>query len=64
MDEILLAIKQQKSGKAASPDSIPTEALKQAEDVNSEALHMLHSDIWEKEDIPNDWREGYIIKMP
>ena len=64
MDEILLAIKQQKSGKAAGPDSIPPEALKQAEDVNSEALHMLFNDIWEKEDIPNDWREGYIVKIP
>ena len=35
LDEILLAIKQQKSGKAAGPDNIPPEALKQAEDINS-----------------------------
>ena len=64
MDEILLAIKQQKSGKAAGPDNIPPEALKQAEEINTEVLHMLFKDIWEKEDIPNDWREGYIVKIP
>ena len=64
LDEILLAIKQQKSGKAAGPDNIPPEALKQAEDINTEVLHMLFKDIWEKEDIPNDWKEGYIVKIP
>ena len=64
MDEILLAIKQQKSGKAPGPDNIPPEALKEAEELNTEALHMLFKDIWENEEIPNDWKEGYVVKIP
>ena len=64
MGEILLAIKQQKSGKAAGPDGIPPEALKQAEDINTEVLCTLFKDIWEREDIPSDWKEGYITKIP
>ena len=64
INDIRLAIKQQKNGKAAGPDSIPPEALKQAEEENSEVLLTLFKDIWEKEEIPEDWKEGYIIKIP
>ena len=62
--EIMIAIKQQKSGKAAGPDDIPPEAMKDAEEVNRVVLHSLFKDIWEKEEIPSDWKEGYIIKIP
>ena len=48
MDVILLAINQQKSGKAAWPNNIPPEALKQAEDINTFVLHLLFIDIWER----------------
>ena len=64
MDEIMVAIKQQKSGKAAGPDDIPPEAMKEAKELTSEALHLLFEDIWEEEEIPLDWKEGYIIKIP
>ena len=45
MDEIMVAIKQQKSGKAAGPDDIPPEAMKDAEEVNRGVLHTLFKDI-------------------
>mgnify|MGYP003335168743 CR=1 FL=1 len=52
MDEIMVAIKQQKNGKAAGPDDIPPEAMKDAEEVNRGVLHTLFRDIWETEEIP------------
>ena len=53
-----------KNGKVAGPDGIPAEALKA--DVNSsvEMLYSLFEEIWEKEDIPAEWKEGYLIKIP
>ena len=64
IDEITIAIKQQKNGKAAGPDDIPPEAMKDAEEVNREVLHSLFGDIWETEEIPSDWKEGYIVRIP
>ena len=52
------------NGKAAGPDDIPPEAMKDAEEVNRGVLHTLFSDIWETEEIPSDWKEGYIVKIP
>ena len=50
--------------KAAGPDDIPPEAMKDAEEVTREVLHSLFSDIWETEEIPSDWKEGYIVRIP
>ncbi|KAH3825197.1 hypothetical protein DPMN_127070 [Dreissena polymorpha] len=27
-------------------------------------LHPLFSKIWEEEEIPTEWKEGYLIKLP
>ncbi|VDP77243.1 unnamed protein product, partial [Schistosoma curassoni] len=48
IEEISMAIRQIKSGKAAGPDNIPAEALK-ADD---------------EEQVPKDWKEGLLIKIP
>ena len=52
-----------KNGKVAGPDGIPAEALKA--DVNT-SVEMLYSlfEIWEKEEIPAEWKKGYLIKIP
>ena len=63
-DEIRKAILQLKNGKAAGPDSIPAEALKADPDIMTEMLYPLFGKIWEEEEIPSDWKEGYIIKLP
>ncbi|VDP57033.1 unnamed protein product [Schistosoma curassoni] len=49
-EEIRMAIRQIKNGEAAGPDNIPTEALK--------------SDVEEEEQVPMDWEEGHLIKIP
>lgn len=55
------AIKQLRNGKSAGPDTIPAEALK-ADEVTT--VEMLYQNIWEEEDIPSEWKEGHLIKLP
>ena len=63
-DEIKKAIKKLKNGKAAGPDGIPSEALKVDVEATAEILLPLFRKIWEEEEIPHDWKEGHIIKLP
>ncbi len=53
-----------KSGKAVRPDSIPAEALKADAETTVELLHPLFKKIWEEEQVPTEWKEGYLIKIP
>ncbi|XP_073668552.1 uncharacterized protein [Paramisgurnus dabryanus] len=62
--EIQRAIKQLKKGKAAGPDRIPSEALKADTTTSTEMLHKLFKKIWEEEQIPLEWKEGHLIKLP
>ena len=63
-EEIRTAIKQLRNGKAAGPDGIPVEALKTDLETSVEMLHPLFVKIWEEEQIPSEWKEGYLIKIP
>ncbi|CAI2732166.1 unnamed protein product [Schistosoma spindalis] len=63
-EEIRMAIRQIKSGKAAGPDNIPAEALKSDIEVTTSRLHLLFKKIWEEEQVPMDWKEGHLIKIP
>ena len=63
-EEIERAIKVQKKGKAAGPDEIPAEAIKGDMKTAVEILYELFGKIWEKEEIPTEWREGTVIKLP
>ena len=63
-EEIRRAISQMKNGKAAGPDDIPAEALKADLEASVEILHPLFERIWEEEEIPEDWKEGHLIKLP
>ena len=58
------AIFQLKNGKSAGPDGIPAEALKANITVSVDMLHPLFQKIWKEEDIPAEWKEGYLIKLP
>ena len=53
-----------KNGKSAGPDNIPAEALKTAIETSLELLHPLFDKIWEEEEVPIEWKEGYLIKLP
>ena len=60
-DEIRMAIRQLRSGKAAGPDGIPCDA-----DIETTAdmLYPLFEKIWKVEEVSLDWKEGYLIKLP
>ena len=62
-EEIRKAIKLLRNGKAAGPDDIPTEALNADLETTVEMLYPLCEKIWEEE-VPADWKEGYLIKLP
>ncbi|CAH8665745.1 unnamed protein product [Schistosoma curassoni] len=64
IEEINLAIRQIKSGKAAGPENIPAEALKADVAVTARILHILFNKIWDEERVPTDWKEGLLIKVP
>ena len=53
-----------RSGKAAGPDEIPAEAIKSDIETAVQMLYSLFSKIWEKEEVPAQWKEGIIIKLP
>ena len=53
-----------KNGKVAGPDGIPAEALKADVNTSVEMLYSLFEEIWGKEEIPAEWKEGYLIKIP
>lgn len=53
-----------RNGKAAGPDNIPAEALKADLETTVEMLYPLFEKIWEEEEVPSDWKEGYLIKLP
>jgi hypothetical protein len=63
-EEIRKAITLMKNGKAAGPDDIPAEALKANLNTTVEMLYPLFERIWEEEDIPTEWKEGHLIKLP
>ena len=63
-EEINKAIRQQRSGKAAGPDNIPAEALKADAGVSADILHPFFEHLWETESVPEEWKEGYLVKIP
>nr|KAG5702213.1 hypothetical protein BaRGS_033925 [Batillaria attramentaria] len=64
MAEIRKAIMTLRNGKAAGPDEIPAEAIKADTETAVNMLHSLFSKIWEKEEVPAQWKEGIVIKLP
>ena len=63
-DEIRNVMHKMKKGKAAGIDSITIELLRAGGDVTTEALYELFTKIWDKEEIPEDWSKGLIVKLP
>ncbi|VDP49506.1 unnamed protein product [Schistosoma margrebowiei] len=59
-----MAIRQIKSGKAAGPDNIQAEALKVDVAATASILHILFNKIWDEEQVPKDWKEGLLTKIP
>ena len=62
--EIKKAIMTLRNGKAAGLDGIPAEAIKADIETMTSVLHSLFSKIWEKEEVPAQWTEWIVIKLP
>ena len=62
--ELKTEIKKMKNGKAAGPDGIPAEILKNMSDKTLQYLLDMLQQIWREEKIPKSWNEGYIVKIP
>ena len=63
-EEIRKAIKSLNNGKCGGPDGIPAEAMKYALETTVNTFHQLFKKIWLEENIPEEWKEGYLIKLP
>ena len=63
-DEVRKAIRTLKNGKSAEPDGIPAEALKADLSTSTNMLYEIIENIWEEEEIPEEWKEGYLVKLP
>ena len=57
-------IKKLKSGKAPGPNNIPPEALKADPHTKAGILYEPFGKIWEEEEMPTQWNESHIIKLP
>jgi hypothetical protein len=49
--------------KPTGPDSIPAETPKANTETMVKVINPLFKKIWQ-EDVPTEWKEGYLIKMP
>ena len=61
--EIAEAIKRLKSGKAAGPDRVAAEALKEGGAVVIDKLHKLFSMVWKEERLPCDWKLADVVPV-
>ena len=59
-----MAIKTIKIGKATGADNIPAEVLKVDPYLSAVVLLPLFQEIWQKEKLLKEWKEGIIIKIP
>ena len=63
LDEVQKAINQTSSGRASGKDSIPAEIYKTAGPDALNAFHDILLDIWEKEAMPDDFRDALIVAL-
>lgn len=62
-DEIRKAIRQQRNGKAAGPESIPCKALREDIETTVDVLYPFQEDLGRGRGTL-DRKEGYLIKLP
>ncbi|VDP46613.1 unnamed protein product [Schistosoma curassoni] len=64
IEEVSMATRQVKGGKASGPDNIPAEALEADVAATARILHILFNKIWDEQQVPTDWKEGLLVKIP
>ncbi|VDP70410.1 unnamed protein product [Schistosoma curassoni] len=63
-EEIKIRQTKTKNEKAAGPDNIPAEALKSDIEATTSMLYLLFKKIWKEEQVPMDWKEGHLGRIP
>ena len=63
LHEVQAAIQAMKSNKAPGPDGIPAEIWKSSEALLAEQLHKLLAHIWEKEDVPQQFKDANVVTI-
>ena len=58
-----MAIEKLKSHKTSGFDQIPAELIKEGGRTNSCAIHKLIISIWNKEELPEEWKESIIVPI-
>ena len=64
MEEIAKAIRDQKNGNASGLDGFSVEILRGDVNTSTEMLYEIYAKVWEEETIPEDWKEGHLVKIP
>ena len=62
-EEVATALKHLKEGKAAGFDGISAEEMKATGEIGIDVIHKLCRQIWESEQIPNDWGKAVIVPI-
>ena len=63
-DEIISAIKSLRNGKSPGQDNLNAELFKVEPEIAAGFLVPLFKAVWERKQIPGDWSEGVIVKIP
>ena len=63
LKEDILNVIKQLNNKSAGPDSISPETLKADSKTTADILQLLFKKIWEEEQVPKQWKEGYLVKF-
>lgn len=63
LNEISEAIKTLKNNKAPGEDTINAEIIKAGKEVVAREIHKLILDIWERREIPREWKEAIVIPI-
>lgn len=63
LEEITRAINTLKNNKAPGEYAINTEILKAGGDIMVNTIHELITELWEKEVIPEDWKEAIVLPI-
>ena len=64
LEEVKITIKVMKNGKAPGSEGVTVEMLNVEDIVTPRLLTQIFSDVWETENIPEDWKIGLIVKLP
>lgn len=62
--EIVKAIRETKGNRASGEDRITSDMMKADPDTSAMCLVGLFNAVWSKEEVPEDWQKGIIIKLP